>query len=311
MQKSTFDPGLTQQFTGILQRSINKDGSFNVYRRGVSWRDFHPYLHLLNISWLSFLGVVLTAYVAANTIFAAAYFSLGPAQLQGDDATDAMGRFLNDFFFSAHTLTTVGYGNIAPMTVAANVLSSIEALTGLLGFALATGLLFGRFSRPSARIAFSERMLVAPYQDGASLQFRLVNLRPNVLMETQGTLVLMTVEGPPGAMTRKFEPLKLERDGIYFLALTWTVVHPIDESSPLYGKTAEDLARLQAEFLILIKGFDDTFSQTVHARYSYRYDELTWSAKFNPAFEIDPAGSLILNVDRVGSHALLQSAGHS
>jgi len=268
MQKPTFDPGLTQQFTGVLQRSINKDGSFNVYRRGVSWRDFHPYLRLLNTSWLRFLGEVLVAYVAVNTIFAAVYFSLGPGQLQGDYAPNAMGRFLNDFFFSAHTLTTVGYGNIAPRTLPANILSSIEALTGLLGIALATGLLFGRFSRPSARIAFSERMLVTPYQDGLSLQFRLVNLRPNVLVEAQGTLVLMTVEGPPGAMTRKFETLKLERDGIYFLALTWTVVHPIDESSPLYGKTPEDLARLQAEFLILVKGFDDTFSQTVHARYS-------------------------------------------
>jgi inward rectifier potassium channel len=311
MQKPTFDPGLTQQFTGVPQRSINKDGSFNVYRRGVNWRDFHPYLRLLNMSWRRFLAEVLAAYVIMNTIFAAMYFSLGPGQLQGDDATDATGRFLNAFFFSAHTLTTVGYGNLAPTTVAANVLSSLEALVGLMGIALATGLLFGRFSRPSARLAFSERMLVAPYQDGSSLQFRLVNLRPNVLMETQGTLVLMTVQGPAGALTRKFETLKLERDGIYFLPLTWTVVHPIDESSPLYGKTAEDLARLQAEFLILVKGFDDTFSQTVHARYSYRYDELTWSAKFNPAFEIDSAGSLILNVDRVGNYAMVQSAGSS
>ena len=311
MQKPNFDPGLTQQFTGNLQRSINKDGSFNVYRRGVSWRDFHPYLRLLNISWSRFLGEVLVAFVVMNTIFAVAYYSLGPDQLQGDDAPTALGRFLNDFFFSSHTLTTVGYGNIAPKTIAANVLASIEALTGLMGIALATGLMFGRFSRPSARIGFSDRMLVAPYQDGLSVQFRLVNMRPNVLMETQGTLVLMTVEGQPGALTRKFEPLKLERDGIYFLALTWTVVHPIDETSPLYGKTAEDLARQQAEFLILIKGFDDTFSQTVHARYSYRYDELTWSAKFNPAFEIDSAGALILNVDRVGSHAMVASAGRS
>src|SRR6476661_3006497 len=141
MQKPTFDPGLTQQFTGVLQRSINKDGSFNVYRRGVSWRDFHPYLRLLNTSWLRFLGEVLVAYVAVNTIFAAVYFSLGPGQLQGDYAPNAMGRFLNDFFFSAHTLTTVGYGNIAPRTLPANILSSIEALTGLLGIALATGLL--------------------------------------------------------------------------------------------------------------------------------------------------------------------------
>jgi inward rectifier potassium channel len=193
----------------------------------------------------------------------------------------------------------------------ANSISSLEAIAGLMGIALATGLLFGRFSRPSARIGFSERMLVAPYQEGSSLQFRLVNRRPNVLLELQGTVMLMTVEGPPGAMTRKFQTLKLERDGVYFLALTWTVVHPIDETSPLYGKTAEDLEKAQAEFLVLIKGFDDTFSQTVHARYSYRYDELMWSAKFKPAFEIDPAGELVLNVDRVGSHARIESVSGS
>jgi len=117
--------------------------------------------------------------------------------------------------------------------------------------------------------------------------------------------VLMTVEGPPGSLKRRFEPLKLERDKIYFLALTWTIVHPLDETSPLYGKTAEDLERLQAEFVVLIRAFDDTFSQVVHTRYSYRYDELQWQAKFHPAFEIDSNGDMVLNLDRVGSHSLL------
>ena len=143
------------------------------------------------------------------------------------------------------------------------------------------------------------------------MQFRIVNLRPNILMELEANLVLMTVEGPPGQLARQFVTLKLERDKVYFLPLTWTIVHPIDETSPLYGKTYVDLERLQAEFVVLIKGFDDTFSQTVHSRYSYRYDEIRWQAKFQPAFEINQAGDIILNVDRVGSHALLSEAASS
>jgi inward rectifier potassium channel len=305
MKKPTFDPGLTQQFTGVLRRSINKDGSFNVQRRGGSWRHFHPYLVLLNMSWTEFFLLVLAGYCVMNLLFAAGYFLLGPEGLQGADTASDGRRFLSDFFFSAHTLTTVGYGNISPASLGANILSSIEALVGLLSAALGTGLLFGRFSRPSARIAFSESMLVAPYQDRSSVQFRIVNLRPNVLMETQAHLILMTVEGPPGAMARKYQPLKLERDDIYFLALTWTIVHPIEEDSPLFGKTPEDLARLQAEFVIMIKAYDDTFAQAVHARYSYRYDELTWQARFQPAFEIDGEGNMVLNVDRVSSHAAI------
>ncbi len=152
---------------------------------------------------------------------------------------------------------------------------------------------------------------MAPYQDQSSIQFRIVNQRPNILMDLEANLVLMTVEGPPGKLTRRYQSLKLERDRVYFLPLTWTIVHPLDETSPLYGKTAEDLERLQAEFVILIKGFDDTFSQTVHARYSYRYDELQWQAKFQPAFEIDENGDMVLNVDQVGSHALLSEAARS
>jgi inward rectifier potassium channel len=308
MAKPTFDPGLTQQYTGTLRRTINKDGSFNVERRGTGWRDIHPYLFLISIPWPAFLALVTATYLAANTFFAAIYYSLGPGNLQHGDAPDKLGRFLNAFFFSAHTLTTVGYGNIAPATISANIVAAIEALIGLLGFALATGILFGRFSRPSARIGFSENALIAPYESRTSLQFRILNRRPNALMDVEATVILMGVAGEPGKQKRTFQPLPLERDSVDFLALTWTIVHPIDESSPLFKKTSEDTERSQSEVIILIKAFDETFSQSVRARYSYRFDEIIWNAKFTPAFEFDHTGNMVLNIDKVGSYAPVEPA---
>jgi inward rectifier potassium channel len=301
MHKPTFDPGLTTRYTGSLRRAINKDGSFNVHRRGVTWRDVNPYLHLINISWPAFLTTVFFSYVAVNTLFALAYFLIGTEQVHGTDAPTSFGRFLNVFFFSAQTLSTVGYGTLSPHGLAANSLAAVEAMLGLMGFALATGLLFGRVARPSARIGFSDNVVMAPYQDVTSLQFRIVNMRLNSLMELQVRVMLMLVESEGGELRRSFKLLTLERESVIFFPLTWTVVHPIDKESPLYGKTAADLERLQAELMILVKGFDDTFSQTVHARYSYRYDEFKWGARFAPAFEVDPEGDLVLDVNKVGA----------
>jgi inward rectifier potassium channel len=301
MKKASFDPGLTNQYTGSLQRVINKDGSFNVRRQGSTWRDFHPYLHLVNMGWPSFLGTVLFGFLVVNTLFALVYFQLGPGQLQGADAPTEVRYFLNMCFFSAHTLTTVGYGNISPQGVGANVVATIESMAGVMGFALATGLLFGRFSRPSAKIGFSENMLIAPYQDGTSLQFRIVNRRPNTLMELEPRLMLMTVDRQNGEERRTYRILRLEREGVMFLPLTWTVVHPIDSESPLWGKTANDLAHTEAEILILIKAYDDTFSQTVFAQTSYRHDEIVWGARFTAAFHADDRGELVLDVGKVGA----------
>jgi inward rectifier potassium channel len=306
MQKPSFDPGLTQQVTGSLSRAINPDGSFNVDRRGTSWRYIHPYLHLINVRWVTFLGIVLLAYLVVNSIFALIYFALPADQIQGTSGETKSERFMNDFFFSAHTLTTVGYGNFAPKGIAANSVAALEAMTGLMGFALATGVLFGRVSKPSARIGFSKNILITPYQDRTSLQFRIVNLRPNTLIELQATVMLMTIEGPPGNLAREFKLLALEREKIYFFPVTWNVVHPIDESSPFYGKTAEDLARVRAEVLILIKAFDDTFSQTVNARYSYRHDEIIWNARFSPAFSINEQGSIVLELGQLSSFARIK-----
>jgi inward rectifier potassium channel len=139
------------------------------------------------------------------------------------------------------------------------------------------------------------------------MQFRIVNLRPNMLMELEASVLLMTVDGPPGSLSRSYNRLTLERDRVYYLPLTWTIVHPIDANSPLFGKTAADLERLQAEFLVLIKAYDDTFSQTVHSRSSYRYDEITWNARFTSAFHIDAGGDVVLDVDEVSTHTRLPS----
>jgi inward rectifier potassium channel len=300
MQKPGFDPGLTQKYTGSVRRMINKDGTFNVRRQGATWRDFNPYLQLINMGWVPFFGTVFLGYLVVNTLFALAFFSLGPGTLQGGDAPTEWGRFLNSFFFSAHTLSTVGYGSISPKSLGSNVVASIESLVGVLGFAVATGLLFGRVSRPSAKIGFSEKMLVTPYQDIQSLQFRVVNRRRNDLMEIQARVMLMTVEEKDGQPTRQYRLLKLEREQVLFMPLTWTIVHPIDGESPMFGMNAADLERLQAEVMILLKAYDDTFSQTVLARYSYRYDEIAWNQHYAPAFSVDSGGDLVLELRKVG-----------
>jgi inward rectifier potassium channel len=302
-QNTEFDPGLTQRYTGRLRRAINKDGSFNVLRRGVSLRDKGFYLHLMNSNWPWFLTQVGLAYTLVNVVFATVYFSIGVEWLVGAPHETRLAAFLGAFFFSVQTFTTVGYGHIAPKGILTSAVAALEAMTGLLAFAIGTGLMYGRFSRPSARLVFSRRMVVAPFNDGRALMFRVANGRPNVLMELEATVILMTVEDSSDGPKRKYQGVPLERAKVFFLPLSWTIVHPLDDNSPLLGLGAEDLERLQAEFLILIKCFDDTFSQTVHARYSYTFEEIDWESRFLPAFDITSDGDLEFDVSQLDRSA--------
>jgi inward rectifier potassium channel len=305
--KPSFDPGLTTQFGAPLRRAINRDGSFNVRRQGVSWGAFHPWLAIVNMSWPGFAALVVVLYVAINWAFALAYFSMPPESIAGSAAPTETGRLMNDFFFSGHTLTTVGYGNLYPTGFEANVVATLEALVGLLSFSVITGMLVARVSRPSARIGYSENALVAPYQEGTALMFRIANERSNSLVELDVKLMLMSVVGMKGGTPeRKFDYLTLERDNVLLFPLTWTIVHPIDAGSPLAGKTAQDLAEMQAEFIVFIRAFDETFSQTVRSRFSYRADEVVWGAKFLPAFRVEESGGLLLEVDKIGVHKKLE-----
>ena len=300
--KPTFDPGLTQTFTGRLRQSINPDGTFNVKRRGTHIRDSGYFLYFMNLSWPAFLVQMPLIYLGIEFFFAIAYYAVGVEHLQGAPRGSAIDEFMGAFFFSIQTFTTVGYGHIAPVGTLASSVAAVEAMSGILSLAVATGLIFARFSKPSAKIAFSDNALMAPHQGGTALMFRLANRRPNILMELEATVLLMTVERLDGELKRKFSRLPLERDTVYFMPLSWTLVHTVDEASPLYGKTAADLEELQAEFLIVVKCFDDTFSQTVHARRSYPHEHVVWGARFQPTFRIDEQGDLELDLNKLNHH---------
>lgn len=298
------DLGFGQKVAGESQRRLlNRDGSFNVARTGLNpLSSFSLYHTLLRITWPRFFGFVVVSYLIANSIFACAYFLCGPDALMVPENLQIGNRFWEAFFFSVHTMATIGYGNITPVGIASNLIVTIEALFGLLGFALVTGILFSRFSRPTAKILFSEKAIIAPYRGINALEFRITNGRCNEIIELHATVMYSQFEDVGGKRLRRFYPLTLERDRVAFFTLSWTLVHPIDEHSPLYGKTELDLQSADAEILVLLTGIDETFSQTVHTRSSYKDDEIVWRAKFGDIYNPPtPTGRLTIDVRKLHS----------
>jgi inward rectifier potassium channel len=285
-------------------RLLNRDGSFNVARRGLSfWSSLSLYHALLAMSWWKFFGLTVLFYFGANLLFAIAYLLCGPGALSAPEGSGIESRFLLAFFFSVHTLATIGYGTISPVGLAANIIVSIESFVGLFGLALCTSLLFARFSRPTARILFSNRAIVAPYRGARAFEFRITNARHNQIIELEAKVLFARFEEADGRRQRRFYPLKLERDKVTFFPLSWTIVHPIDEASPFYGMSAEDWRASRGEFLVLLTGFDETFSQTVHARSSYLAEEVVWNARFADIFN-RPADDGLLTIDVRKLHSI-------
>ena len=284
------------------QRLLNRDGSFNVVRSGLGiLESLAPYHQLLTTSWIGFLGLVGLLYFVLNLVFAVAYLACGADALQGPGAEMLGGRFSRAFFFSIQTFATIGYGQIGPNGLAANMVVTLEALVGLMYQALATGLLFARFARPTASILFSRRAVVAPYTDGRALMFRIVNRRRNEIIQLEAQVLFSSLEPDNrGGTVRRYAFLPLERNKVTFFPLSWTIVHPIDEASPLAGQTLEALEQSQAEILVLLSGTDETFEQTVHARSSYRADEIVWNARFQSMFlPVDAQSRVSVDVSRV------------
>jgi inward rectifier potassium channel len=236
--------------------------------------------------WSRFFGAVAVLYLAVNALFGTAYLACGPGALGSDAAGMEHHTYLRAFFFSVQTLSTIGYGQVIPVGTLANSLVTLEALVGLFGFAIVTGLLFARFSRPTAKLLFSRHALIAPYQNITALEFRVANARSNELIEVGAKVLLSRFEDVEGHRTRRYYPLPLERDSVVFLPLTWTVVHPITESSPLFGETTQSMRESQSELLVLLKAFDETFSATVQTRTSFIPDEILFGYRFANAFVI-------------------------
>jgi inward rectifier potassium channel len=264
------------------QRLLNQDGSFNIHRKGLSDVALRNIYHwLLTMPWWEFLGFVIFLYLGINLVFAVLFLLCGESALADGAAVPMQNLFLRAFFFSVQTFGTIGYGVISPIGAAANFLVTAESIVSILLQALVTGMFFARFSRPSAQVKFSKTSVVAPYQNGKALMFRLVNMRASQLIEVsaQVSLVRFVVEDD-GKIARRFEPLSLERQKVSFFPLAWTVVHPIGEESPLYNLSIEDLKKFDAEILILLTAIDEDFAQTVHTRTSYKPEEIIWDAKF-------------------------------
>ncbi len=285
----------------VYKRLLNRDGTFNVVRFGLNPLSALSLYHWsLSISWPVFLGFLSLSFLAINTIFAVAYLACGVDALTGQPAASLGGEFFRAFFFSVETFATIGYGNIVPTGIPANLLVTLEALLNIVGVALATGIVFARFSRPTARIAYSHNAIIAPYRDKTAFEFRIANTRSNQIIELNAKVILSRLELSAEGMVREFYDLRLERSSVVFFPLSWTLVHPIEADSPLSGWSSSELLSASAEVLILLTGIDETSSQTVHSRSSYKADEIVWNAVFGTVFRRDERlGILGMDIKRL------------
>lgn len=295
--KQTDDSGFSNKVNKGTAPIFNKDGSTNVVHinRNFTFDDLYSYL--IEISWLKFFGYVLLGYVLLNTIFGLMYLAIGI-----DEFTLSTGSlfydFLNGFFFSAQTVTTVGYGSISPSGILGNVIATFEALIGLLSFSFITGLLYGRFSKPRSSISFSENIVLRDFKEHKALMFRLMNNRRNVMIEPQIHVTLSINDlDADGKIKRSFYILELERNQIMYLPTMWTVVHPIDQNSPLVKYTEEEMKKLDADVYVMINYHEESFSQKVYQMYSYSFKELLVNKKFAFSYQIDEEGNTIVDHD--------------
>jgi inward rectifier potassium channel len=272
-------------------RFLNKDGRANIEKSGLGFLEKISWYHtMLLIPRWKFFALILLFYICINLLFAGIYFFIGIESLGQIPSPSKLTNFAESFFFSTQTFTTVGYGRISPIGFLSSSIAALEALLGLLSFALATGLLYGRFAKPIAYLRFSHNAVVAPYKDINALMFRVAPFKNTNLVDAAANVTLgMTIE-ENGASVNRFYQLDLEFNTVSALTLSWTIVHPITEKSPLYNFTKSDFENIKGEILVFIKAFDDMFSNMVVARTSYVFGEIHHGAKFEPMYERAAAG---------------------
>lgn len=293
--------GFSSTNQNIDTRFLNKDGTSNVIKTGINpLKRFSLYHYMLNLPSWKFFALIFIFYTAINFIFACIYYIIGLDQMHGIIRGTALQNFEEAYFFSAQTLTTVGYGRISPTGFISNTVSSLEALIGIMTLAIITGLLYGRFVNPKAFIRYSDNALIAPFKEGTALMFRVAPTKNTNLSELNATVTLTMFVDEDGLQKSRFFSLPLQLDKIMSLALSWTIVHPIDEDSPLYNLTKQDIDNNKVQVLIFLKAFDDGFSNTVVSRSSYTWNEIIDGAKFNPMFRSSEAdNAILLELDKI------------
>ncbi|TRW23340.1 Inward rectifier potassium channel Irk [Flavobacterium zepuense] len=280
--KSTDTTGFGTSASNYGGRFINKDGSANIEKSGITLFNRISWYHtMLTMPGWKFMGILLAFYAGVNLLFALMYYGIGVEYLSGIDTKGSEWlKFGKAYFFSAQTFTTVGYGHISPSGFTTSAVAAAEALTGLLSFAIATGLFYGRFSRPKAFIKFSHNALISPYRGGTALMLRVAPFKNTNLMDAEARMTVGMIVMENEVPVNKFFVLPLEINHISTLSLSWTLVHHIVEDSPFYGFTKEDFDAAEGEVIVQVKAFDDLFSTTVAASTSYIFDEIVYGAKF-------------------------------
>ena len=299
MARKTKDPGLGYNSKENAQSIIKDDGSSNVNHINRKKNVNDLYTLFVDISWFHFFLLIILAYTLLNVVFGLIYVAIGIEEITKPKGT-FFADFLNGFFFSAQTLTTVGYGGIVPKGIASNLVAAFEAMIGLLSFSFITGLLYGRFSKPKASLKFSKNLIVRDFKGKRALMFRLMNSRKTVMIEPEITVTLsVTEKDEKGEFKRNFYELKLERDKIMYLPTIWTVVHLIDENSPLFTYSKEEMKSLEAHLFLLINYHEESFSQKVYQIHNYDFNDVLIDVKYVSSSSFDAEGYTVLDHDKL------------
>jgi inward rectifier potassium channel len=283
------------------ERILNRDGSLNVIRKGFRFTPFSDaYHHLLSMPWPSFFVLIVFIYILINFFFGGAYFLCGRGAFQGLEDTQ-LPFFWNCFFFSVQTIATIGYGHIHPVNLVANLIITLESFVGILELAMVTGLFFSRFSKPTARVVFSKVALMTHENSIPCLMFRVANARKSQITEAHINMVMLRNETTKeGVANRKLCDLKLDRNFSPLFALSWTVVHIIDASSPLFGADAKKLKEMEAAFMVSLSGRDEIYAQQIHAKNAYTMEDIVWNAQFKDMLTLTQTHALI-NLNEIDS----------
>lgn len=308
--KSNDDTGFSSNTGNYGGRFVNKDGSFNVKKEGASfWDRFSMFHTMLNLPTWKFISIIVIVFIAINLFYTAIFIAIGVAEFTGVITGSTWFIFREMFFFSTETFSTVGYGRVNPVGGMANFFAAADALTGSLFYALVTGLLYGRFSKPRANLEFTKHALISPYKNGTGLMFRFVSTKDDhSLTDLEVKVNLSILEEENGKNVYRFYNLPLERTRVDSLPMNFTVVHPIDEDSPLQGLNQDDMRNADFEIYVLVKAYDDGFSSNVLQRTSYTYSEIIFNAKFVQMYrESEDGNTTIVELNKLNKYSLLDA----